>query len=77
MITATTTALHPRAELFAIATYARARALSSDTPDADRPALLELDDEAHFTGQHCYPGGPWDRSNLKVAMLLENFRGDA
>ncbi|MGC4950985.1 hypothetical protein ACLQ2N_32940 [Streptomyces sp. DT224] len=76
-ITATTADLHPRAELFAIATYARARALAPDTPDADRPALLELDDEAHFTGQHCYPGGPWDRSNFKVAMILEDFRRDA
>jgi hypothetical protein len=76
-ITATTAELHPRAELLAIATYARARALSPDTPEAERPALLELDDEARFTAQHCYPGGEWVRSNLKVALILEDFRRDA
>ncbi|MFC8640105.1 hypothetical protein ACFUC2_05015 [[Kitasatospora] papulosa] len=77
MITATTAELHPRAELFAIATAARTRALAPDTPEADRPALLELDDEARWTGQHCYPGGKWVRTNFIVALLLEDFRRDA
>lgn len=76
-ITAITTELHPRAELFAIATFARARALALGTPEAERPALLELDDEARFTGQHYYPGGEWDHSNFKVVLLLEDFRRDA
>ncbi|MEU5476841.1 hypothetical protein [Streptomyces mirabilis] len=68
----TTTAyqLRPRTELFAIATHARARALSPETPSSQRHALLQMVDEWGWAAHHCYPGGPWERSNLKVVFLL-------
>ncbi|MEV6404152.1 hypothetical protein AB0M58_14555 [Streptomyces bobili] len=62
--------LNPRTELFAIAAYARARALAPETPDSERAALLALEDEWGWTAHYCYPGGPWERSNLKVVLLL-------
>ncbi|WP_433860232.1 hypothetical protein [Streptomyces kronopolitis] len=69
--------LNPRTHLFALSTYARARALHPDTPEAERPALLDLAFEAGETGHHCYPGGQWDRSNLKVLCILGDFERDA
>ncbi|MEV6574901.1 hypothetical protein [Streptomyces sp. NPDC051577] len=69
--------LNPRTELFVIATYAKARAQHSDTPVEERPALLTLADEAGWTGRHCYPGGPWEWSNLKVRMILSDHRREA
>ncbi|MEV0487303.1 hypothetical protein AB0I69_42725 [Streptomyces sp. NPDC050508] len=69
--------LHPRTHLFALSTFARARALHPDTPEAERSALLELAFEAGETGHHCYPGGLWDRSNLKVVCILGDFERDA
>ncbi|MGW3308261.1 hypothetical protein ACWDG9_16935 [Streptomyces sp. NPDC001073] len=69
-MTATAYQLNPRTELFAIAAYARARALAPETPDSERAALLALEDEWSWTAHHCYPGGPWERSTLKVVFLL-------
>ncbi len=75
-MTTTVYRLNPRTELFAVATYARARALAA-TADSERSALLALDDEWGWTAQHCYPGGPWERSNPKVAFLLAEAQREA
>ncbi|MER6521859.1 hypothetical protein ABT246_34010 [Streptomyces sp. NPDC001553] len=69
--------LNPRTELFVIATYAKALAQHPDTPAEKRPALLALADDAEWTGRHCYPGGPWEWSNLKVQMIASDHRRDA
>ncbi|KOU46128.1 hypothetical protein ADK55_20885, partial [Streptomyces sp. WM4235] len=68
--------LNPRTELFIIATYAKALAQHADTPAEERPALLALADEAEWTGRHCYPGGPWEWSTLKVQMIVSDPRRD-
>ncbi|MFF4323730.1 hypothetical protein [Streptomyces sp. NPDC001568] len=69
--------LQPRTELCAISTHAQALALHPTTPDGRRPALLSVADEAGWTAQHCHPGGPWERTNLKVVMILADAHRDA
>ncbi|MFE2170288.1 hypothetical protein ACFXB3_35290 [Streptomyces sp. NPDC059447] len=70
-------ALNPRTELCAISTHAQALALHPSTPDSQRTALLNVADEAGWTAQHCYPGGPWERTNLKVRVILDDARQEA
>ncbi|MFD7555235.1 hypothetical protein ACFV9E_11970 [Streptomyces sp. NPDC059835] len=72
-----TNALNPRIELCAISTHAQALALHPSTPDSQRTALLNVADEAGDTAQHCYPGGPWEPTNLRVRLILDEARAEA
>jgi hypothetical protein len=76
--------LSGRTELFLTAIYAEAAALTAE--DTDRQAAFaELADDAMWTARYCDPGSPqpaltppdeearWDRSNLTVRFILEDF----
>lgn len=69
--------LHPRTELFAIATYARAMAIHPDTPADQRAALLGVAVEAGEAAHYGYPGGEWEWENPTVRNWVDDFRRDA
>ncbi|MEU5476840.1 hypothetical protein [Streptomyces mirabilis] len=64
--------LSPRTELFLTAIYAEAAAYTADCDDR-RAEFAELADDAMWTARYCDPGGPWDRSNVAVQLIVQEF----